>query len=416
MKQKRILLIITVAFLLNACGEGEVSGEMEYQMSEPQEADSSSESEKDIYEKGYNLPVNNQERNKAETDCKSAMSKMKEIYEGADKGKSINTVISNEVAGQMMEALKETGCPVSAGGFHFNMYNYEKMEKFLKDSSNGEEAEIIVYELHSDGGIGRMKFIYDGADMYILYTNAVWKKENTPLITSTSYNRIKEWKYTKKGWFYFEYCVPEPPEVSEIVNGNDMIRIKPLKEEYIQLAMKYMVPIGYQGNNLFCSNWDTEHMEDIDYNGLFQYLYLMKHQQILDSNRYYEGIPKEEFEDMITGYLPISAETLHQYAVFDEESQTYAWTQLGCGNYAPSAFQTSIPEVIKMTKNEDGTVTITVNAVCEMLGSDNVFTHELTVRFLENGGIEYLKNNILRDGLERIPTYQYRFEKKGGKL
>ena len=32
----------------------------------------------------------------------------------------------------------------------------------------------------------------------------------------------KEWKYTDKGWFCYELCVPEPPEVSEIVDGSSV--------------------------------------------------------------------------------------------------------------------------------------------------------------------------------------------------
>ncbi len=35
-----------------------------------------------------------------------------------------------------------------------------------------------------------------------------------------SYTRLKEWKYTDKGWFCYELCVPEPPEVSEIMDGS----------------------------------------------------------------------------------------------------------------------------------------------------------------------------------------------------
>ena len=34
------------------------------------------------------------------------------------------------------------------------------------------------------------------------------------------------------------------------------------------------------------------------------------------------GIPKEEFESLIMEYLPITAEQIREYAVFDEENQT----------------------------------------------------------------------------------------------
>ena len=45
----------------------------------------------------------------------------------------------------------------------------------------------------------------------------------------------------------------------------------------------------------------------------------------------------------------------------------YAWAPLGCGNYAPNFFGTSVPEVVEVRENPDGTVTLTVNAVCDMV-------------------------------------------------
>lgn len=371
--------------------------------------DGGSKTESDVYEKGYNLPVSGNDKKEAEEDCISVMGKMKDIYELAGKGDSINEVISEETAGKMMGTLKETGYPVSVSGFLFNMSNYDKMETFLEETLNGEKGEIITYELRSDGGIGRRKFIFDGTDMYVLDTGAVWNEENEPMITGTYYNRIKKWRYTKKGWFIFEYCVPEPPDVTEIVNGNTMVRVKPLKEEYIEIAKKYLLPVGYQGNNLLCANWDADHMEDIDYNGLYQYLYSIKYQGPFDSGQYPDGIPKEEFEDLIMEYLPISAAEVEQHAVFDIENQTYEWTMLSCGNYTPNAFGTSVPEIDDMEENEDGTVTLTIDAVCEMDGSDAVMSHKLTVQFLEDGNIRYVSNQVLDDGLDRIPEYQYRF-------
>ena len=121
------------------------------------------------------------------------------------------------------------------------------------------------------------------------------------------------------------------------------------------------------------------------------------------------GLPKGEFERLIMEYLPVTAEEIQDYAAFDKEKQTYAWVRLGCFNYAPAYFGTSFPEVTDIRENEDGTVTLTVDAVCSMvLCDDAVITHELTVRFSEDGGFQYLGNKILDDGISNIPEYQYR--------
>ncbi len=130
-----------------------------------------------------------------------------------------------------------------------------------------------------------------------------------------------------------------------------------------------------------------------------------------NSEDYPNGIPKEEFENLIMEYLPITAEQIREYAVFDEENQTYLWARLGCFNYAPTFFGTSLPEVVAIKENEDGTVTLTVEAVCDMVICDDaVITHELTVRFAEDGSFQYLGNEILNDGIMQIPDYQYRIK------
>ena len=78
-------------------------------------------------------------------------------------------------------------------------------------------------------------------------------------------------------------------------------------------------------------------------------------------------------------------------------------------NYTPTFFGTSMPEVTDIKKNEDGTVTLTVDAVCEMvLCDDDVITHELTVKFYKDGSFKYLSNKILNGGINDIPDYQYR--------
>ena len=38
--------------------------------------------------------------------------------------------------------------------------------------------------------------------------------------------------------------------------------------------------------------------EKLDYNGIYEYLYAMKHQKAFDAEDYPNGIPKEEFESL----------------------------------------------------------------------------------------------------------------------
>ena len=72
-----------------------------------------------------------------------------------------------------------------------------------------------------------------------------------------------------------------------------------MDEKLRELSEKCVQGLGYQGNNLLCSDWDTGHMEELDYNGLYEYLYGMKYQKKFPANAYTGGIPKEEFERLI---------------------------------------------------------------------------------------------------------------------
>ena len=413
MKKKSMWLMITLvcSILSCACNKNWNSMKNEYAERTDREADTDSQKEipsgnKDA--KGYHLPIDARQRMEAEEDCNEMMGLISELYKNAEKGCASNVVIADEVIDQMVEQLKATGCPVTITEIYSNMENYTKLEDFLNAAAAGSGGSAVVYEIHSDGGIGRYQYSYDGKDMYVLSVKAAWN-DDKPVIAYMSYTRMKEWKFTDKGYFCYELCVPEYPEVTEIVNGSCMVRVWPITEENREMSEKCVLGLAYQGNNLLYSDWDADHMEHLDYNGMYEYLYAMKYQEQFPSEDYPDGIPKDEFERLIMEYLPVTAEEIQSYAVFDEEKQTYAWVRLGCFNYAPTYFGTSFPEVTDIRENEDGTVTLTVDAVCSMiLCDDAVITHELTVRFSEDGGFRYLGNKILDDGISNIPQYQYR--------
>ena len=414
MKKRDILLVIMLLCCVSfcACNNGRERTEI-VSDSEAKEDITEESTETDRIAKGYDLPVSDSERKEAEDDCKEKMELIAELYKNADKGYASNVIIADEIIDQMVEKLKSIGCSVTVTALYSDMENYKELEDFLNASIAGRSGSAVCYEIHSDGGVGRYKYIYDGKDMYILSAKAAWSDDDKPVITYISYTRIKEWKFTDKGWFCYELCVPEYPEVTEIVDGSCMVRVKPITEKNREMSEKCVFGLAYQGNNLLCSDWDADHMGHLDYNGMYEYLYAMKYQEQFPSEDYPDGIPKGEFERLIMEYLPVTAEEIQDYAAFDKEKQTYAWVRLGCFNYAPTYFGTSLPEVTDIRENEDGTVTLTVDAVCSMiLCDDAVITHELTVRFSEDGGFRYLGNKILNDGISYIPEYQYRIARE----
>ena len=372
-------------------------------------------SEEDL-EKGYDLPVSAQENEEATRDSMQIMSGLEHIYRNADKGDSLNVVLDNKSICKMIKKIKQQGYSVTASEDYSNMENYKRFSSFLAKVQEKQKGSGVIYEVHSEGSIGRDKFIYDGKEMFLLASNASWDDNGKPIITFVSYTRIKKWRYSRKGWFCYELCVPEYPEVTEMVDGSCLIRIKPMSDNKRKLSRKCVRGLAYQGNNILCSNWDQEHMQKIDYNGLYEYLYAMKYKKKFNGKKYPSGIPKDQFEQLIMEYLPVSREDIEKYASYNEKKKTYDWMRLGCFNYAPNFFGTSIPEVTKIKHNSNGTVTLTVDAVCEMvLCNEAVITHELTVKFNKDGSFRYLGNKILNGGIKKIPEYQYRILKEKSK-
>ena len=372
-------------------------------------------SEEDL-EKGYDLPVSAQENEEATRDSMQIMSGLEHIYRNADKGDSLNVVLDNKSICKMIKKIKQQGYSVTVSEDYSNMENYKRFSSFLAKAQEKQKGSGVIYEVHSEGSIGREKFIYDGKEMFLLASNASWDDNGKPIITFVSYTRIKKWRYSRKGWFCYELCVPEYPEVTEMVDGSCLIRIKPMSDNKRKLSRKCVRGLAYQGNNILCSNWDQEHMQKIDYNGLYEYLYAMKYKKKFNGKKYPSGIPKDQFEQLIMEYLPVSREDIEKYASYNEKKKTYDWMRLGCFNYAPNFFGTSIPEVTKIKHNSNGTVTLTVDAVCEMvLCNEAVITHELTVKFNKDGSFRYLGNKILNGGIKEIPEYQYRILKEKSK-
>ena len=372
-------------------------------------------SEEDL-EKGYDLPVSAQENEEATRDSLQIMSGLEHIYRNADKGDSLNVVLDNKSICKMIKKIKQQGYSVTVSEDYSNMENYKRFSSFLAKAQEKQKGSGVIYEVHSEGSIGREKFIYDGKEMFLLASNASWDDNGKPIITFVSYTRIKKWRYSRKGWFCYELCVPEYPEVTEMVDGSCLIRIKPMSDNKRKLSRKCVRGLAYQGNNILCSNWDQEHMHKIDYNGLYEYLYAMKYKKKFNGKKYPSGIPKDQFEQLIMEYLPVSREDIEKYASYNEKKKTYDWMRLGCFNYAPNFFGTSIPEVTKIKHNSNGTVTLTVDAVCEMvLCNEAVITHELTVKFNKDGSFRYLGNKILNGGIKKIPEYQYRILKEKSK-
>ena len=150
LKRKSILLIM--AFLIGcdlcACGKedsvvGESLVEDTEEVSSTEETKSAEEEAAEQWEKGYDLPVDEQEREEAETDCKKLMEHYLDIYETADKGIASNVVLDDQTVLEMQKKVKDAGYPIATMVTYSNMGNYESVDSFLRADPSTQSAPTI---------------------------------------------------------------------------------------------------------------------------------------------------------------------------------------------------------------------------------------------------------------------------------
>ena len=181
--------------------------------------------QKTVYEKGYDLPVDKKEDKTAKKELHEMMQVVWPIYDKSEKGDTSNVVLPSKTIKKILDKIERCSVPAFFSGREEHMRNADKFDGFLKNAQKGEKDSIIVYEVHEDGGVGRNKYTFDGQNMYVLYVGSVWNNDEDVISIDTTYTRIKEWNYTKDGWFTGEFCVPEPPERSETVDGRFRILV-----------------------------------------------------------------------------------------------------------------------------------------------------------------------------------------------
>ena len=178
------------------------------------------------------------------------------------------------------------------------------------------------------------------------------------------------------------------------------LRVLPLDEKYRTLNETYMMPISYVKNNMFLVDWSEDDFSALDFYDLFDIFYRQIYgkevpygpSDNLGMGTVYQ-IPKEEFEHTIMTYLNIDSQTLQQKTLYRVDTKTYEYRPRGF--YEAEYPEHPYPEVVDYTENADGTITLFINVVFPYEGLSKVFSHEVVVRLLENGGVQYVSNHVI---------------------
>ena len=211
------------------------------------------------------------------------------------------------------------------------------------------------------------------------------------------------WNYTEEGYLMFSgVWFSEELYVLTLSGAEEhtALRVQPLDETYRELSRKYLRPISFERNNMFIVDWSENDFGDLNFYDMYDILYPKVNGQyvpyVADDNLSVSAvyqIPKEEFESIIMKYFNIDSETLQSKTVYDSVDSTYEYKPRGFEEVEYPEYPYS--EVVGFTENSDGTITLTANVVFPYAGDSKVYAHEVVVRPLEDGGVQYVSNRII---------------------
>ena len=323
---------------------------------------------------------------------------LSDIYEEAV---DMNTLGSLDMMRRMVARLGENGYVAVDSGNQIDMTQAEQAFDFCKavDEKEMDELTIIVV---MEMGIRKFDLKTEDGNVNIVREYYQYDQNGSLQNRSTVSYPADFWQYTEEGYLIFEgsYFSDE----SYILTLSDtpehtMLRILPLDEKCREYNRKYILPVGYEQNNLFLCNWSEDDFEDLDFYDLFDRFYPMMHNQpvpyMADENlgvgAVYQ-VPEELFEDVIGAYFNMDRETLRSKTTYLSELAAYEYRPRGF--YEVEYPDIAYPEVVSYTENEDGTVTLYINAVYPGGNMSKEFAHITVIRPLSEESFQYVSNEI----------------------
>ena len=318
------------------------------------------------------------------------------------KASEENKIADLEMIRIIVNQFGENGYPAVDSRNQIDMTEAEQVEWFCEMVDTQEEAEITIIEVSYLGGF--VKYDLETKDGNVDVVRSYYKYENGNMKREvTGSYQAEYWNYTEDGYLMFSgVWFSEELYVLTLSGAEEhtALRVQPLDETYRELSRKYLLPIGFEQNNMFIVDWSEDDFGELNFYDMFDLLYPKVYgtniPYVADDNfgvgAVYQ-IPKDDFERVILPYFDIDSETLQSKTIYNAEDKTYEYKPRGFEEVEYPEYPYS--EVIGLTENGDGTLTLTANVVFPYVGDSKVYAHEVVVRPLENGGVQYVSNRII---------------------
>lgn len=331
-----------------------------------------------------------------------------DIYEEAANA---GTLGSLEVVQTIVDRLGEAGYAAVDSENQIDMTQAERVKDFCRTAKAGvKSAYVTVVVVSYSGGFTKYRFQTEGdrgnsseqAHVTVSREDYQYENENLKSIYAAEFP-ADLWQFTEEGYLLFEgsyfsesYYALSLSDVAE----RGALRVEPLDSRCRESSRNYLRPVGYGKNNLFLTDWSENEFGDLNFYDLFDRFYPLLYQQPVpyaaDENLGVGAIyqvPEELLEHTIQSYLKIDQETLRSKTKYLPEARAYEYRPRGFheGEYP----QIPYPEAVGCEENEDGTLTLVVNAVYPDGNTSKAFAHQVVVRPMEDGSFQYVSNQML---------------------
>ncbi len=324
---------------------------------------------------------------------------LRDIY---DEAVDTNTLGSLDIMRRMVARLGENGHVAIDSGNQIDMTQAEQVLTFCKAVDEKETAELMIIVVME---MGIRKFDLETKDGSVNIVRGYYQYDQNGSLQnrSTVSYPVNFWQYTEEGYLVFEgSCFSDEGYILTLSDTPEhtMLRVLPLDEECREYNRKYILPVGYGRNNLFLCNWSEDDFGDLDFYDLFDRFYPMIHSQpvpyMADENlgvgAVYQ-VPGELFENAIGAYFNMDNETLRSKTTYSAELAAYEYRPRGF--YEAEYPDIAYPEVVGYMENEDGTVTLHINAVYPGGNMSREFSHTTVIRPLSEENFQYVSNEMI---------------------